>query len=50
MGHSVLAVPAPALDDVIKERTAWYDASLTTLKMFGVAGSAAATCRLAPPG
>jgi 2'-5' RNA ligase len=30
MGHSVLAVPAPALDEVIKERTALYDASFVS--------------------
>jgi 2'-5' RNA ligase len=30
MGHSVLAVPVPALDTVIKERTAWYDASFVS--------------------
>jgi hypothetical protein len=28
--HSVLAVPVPALDTVIKERTAWYDASFVS--------------------
>ena len=27
MGHSVLVVPVPALDEVVKERTAFYDAS-----------------------
>jgi 2'-5' RNA ligase len=27
MGHSVLAVPVPALEEVIRERTAAYDAS-----------------------
>ena len=26
-GHSVIAVPVPALDDVVRERTARYDAS-----------------------
>ena len=30
MGHSVLAVPVPALDTVIKERTARYDASFVS--------------------
>jgi 2'-5' RNA ligase len=30
MGHSVLAVPVPALDDVIRERTAWYDPSFVS--------------------
>jgi 2'-5' RNA ligase len=27
VGHTVLAVPVPALDDVVRERTAFYDAS-----------------------
>lgn len=27
MGHTVLVVPVPALDDVVRERTAFYDAS-----------------------
>lgn len=30
MGHSVLAVPVPALDSVIRERTAGYDASFVS--------------------
>jgi 2'-5' RNA ligase len=30
MGHSVLAVPVPALDTVIRERTAAYDASFVS--------------------
>jgi 2'-5' RNA ligase len=30
MGHSVLAVPVPALDHVIRERTARYDASFVS--------------------
>ncbi len=30
MGHSVLAVPVPALDSVIRERTACYDASFVS--------------------
>lgn len=30
MGHSVLAVPVPALDDVVRERTACYDASFVS--------------------
>lgn len=29
-GHTVLAVPVPALDDVIRERTAHYDASFVS--------------------
>lgn len=29
-GHSVLAVPVPALDKVIRERTAFYDASFVS--------------------
>ena len=27
MGHTVLAVPVPALEEVVRERTAFYDAS-----------------------
>jgi 2'-5' RNA ligase len=30
MGHSVLAVPVPALDDVIRARTACYDGSFVS--------------------
>jgi 2'-5' RNA ligase len=30
MGHSILAVPVPALDHVIRERTAWYDPSFVS--------------------
>ena len=30
MGHTVLAVPVPALDDVVRERTAFYDASFVS--------------------
>jgi 2'-5' RNA ligase len=30
MGHTVLAVPVPALDEVIRERTAFYDSSFVS--------------------
>jgi 2'-5' RNA ligase len=30
MGHTVLAVPVPALDDVVRERTAYYDSSFVS--------------------
>ena len=30
MGHTVLAVPVPALDDVVRERTAFYDSSFVS--------------------
>ena len=30
MGHTVLAVPVPALDEVVRERTADYDASFVS--------------------
>lgn len=30
MGHTVLAVPVPALDDVVRERTAHYDSSFVS--------------------
>ncbi len=29
-GHTVLAVPVPALDALVRERTAWYDASFVS--------------------
>jgi len=30
MGHTVLAIPVPELDDVVRERTAFYDASFVS--------------------
>lgn len=30
MGHTVLAVPVPALDEVVRQRTAWYDRSFVS--------------------
>ena len=30
MGHTVLAVPVPALDEVVRQRTAWYDPSFVS--------------------
>ncbi len=30
MGHTVLAVPVPALDDVVREQTAFYDSSFVS--------------------
>jgi len=30
MGHTVLAVPVPALDEVVRQRTAFYDASFVS--------------------
>ena len=30
MGHTVLAVPVPALDEMIRERTAFYDSSFVS--------------------
>lgn len=30
MGHTVLAVPVPALDEVVRERTAFYDPSFVS--------------------
>lgn len=30
MGHTVLAVPVPALDEMVRERTAFYDASFVS--------------------
>lgn len=30
MGHTVLAVPVPGLEDVVRERTAFYDASFVS--------------------
>ena len=30
MGHTVLVVPVPALDDVVRERTAYYDSSFVS--------------------